>query len=757
MGLSMATDTQLITAAEWNRHLEQVRDAKMAPAGRGKSWSQAFLTGQEETWHRDGGAMLRDAYAQSSWVYCAIQAIAETVAHIPFRISRGERGGEDVVEGEAINALFEQPHPRLNRYLFWELLLTWYCLRGESFIVALDRDSHVLDCHQLGRTARAARSAGAAPIDSLMILSPDMFWHIVIGYSLEGWRFTGQPLMSPLASQIFLPDEVLFDRKPNPWLFWRGLSPLTVAMLTAESDYAAAAFAKGYMMNNADQGIIVETDQQPSDEQRQQILAAMRERKRKAGTADRPLILWGGFKVARPPLAAIDTQFIAHRKLNRQEIAAIFRVPDVLMGFTEDANRAITEGQRLNFIENTVSPYCRRLEALLQPVVSAFGSDLYGWFDLDSLPILQQARRDRVATAAQLFSMGYPSNDINRVLDLGLPKLPWGDKGYLPFSLQQVTADAPAAPAAPGAPASGPAPAPGAPDQLPPDNGKSAAALDRAMDLLRLAPHVCSIPHSAFRTPHSATGLHHAAITASEKLKRGKLGKFFLGQRSRVLSSLYKVHKAAPDVSRFTDHVSRAIDDVFNSADENAKLKSTMRPMLLADLEAGGAQLFSEIGVSDFKVRPEDALAWLAQRENKITAINDTVFSEIKATLTEGLNAGDPFDALIDRVKAIYNAYGQDTANVERIAVTETNSAMNGGRDAAMRVAGVEKKAWQTSHLENTRQTHLEAEATSQDGIPIDQPFSNGLMYPGDPNGPPSETINCRCFVYALKGEGGAS
>lgn len=31
--------------------------------------------------------------------------------------------------------------------------------------------------------------------------------------------------------------------------------------------------------------------------------------------------------------------------------------------------------------------------------------------------------------------------------------------------------------------------------------------------------------------------------------------------------------------------------------------------------------------------------------------------------------------------------------------------------------------------------------------VPYHEPFSNGLMYPGDPNGPPEETVNCTCVM----------
>src|SRR5438093_1906278 len=216
------------------------------------------------------------------------------------------------------------------------------------------------------------------------------------------------------------------------------MSPLSVAMLAAQTDFASAQFMKGLMLNNADAGVIVRSDDQLSPDQRESILASLRERKRRAGTADRPLLLWGTTEVIQPSLSSADLQFLENRKMNRQEIcAAFFRIPQSLVGFTEDANRAIAETERLNFFENPIIPLCARLEAAVDPIVKSFGPDLVGWFDTDSIPAMQQARRERVDTATKLFALGYPANAVNSALDLGLPHLPWGDKGYLSHRLQQ--------------------------------------------------------------------------------------------------------------------------------------------------------------------------------------------------------------------------------------------------------------------------------------------------------------------------------
>lgn len=37
-----------------------------------------------------------------------------------------------------------------------------------------------------------------------------------------------------------------------------------------------------------------------------------------------------------------------------------------------------------------------------------------------------------------------------------------------------------------------------------------------------------------------------------------------------------------------------------------------------------------------------------------------------------------------------------------------------------------------------------------QEPMDLDQPFANGLMYPGDPDGPAKEVVNCRCKVAGV-------
>lgn len=55
-------------------------------------------------------------------------------------------------------------------------------------------------------------------------------------------------------------------------------------------------------------------------------------------------------------------------------------------------------------------------------------------------------------------------------------------------------------------------------------------------------------------------------------------------------------------------------------------------------------------------------------------------------------------------------------------------------------------KTWLATLDGRTRHTHAALDGVSEE---TDKEFSNGCMYPGDPNGPPKEVYNCRCTLIA--------
>src|SRR5438876_11996097 len=88
------------------------------------------------------------------------------------------------------------------------------------------------------------------------------------------------------------------------------------------------------------------------------VRAALRQRKRRAGTADAPLLLWSGAEVIKPQLSSADMQFLDNRKFSRAEICAAFGVPEEIVTTTDKAKYDVMAGARASFIENRVAPMC---------------------------------------------------------------------------------------------------------------------------------------------------------------------------------------------------------------------------------------------------------------------------------------------------------------------------------------------------------------------------------------------------------------
>jgi len=190
-------------------------------------------------------------------------------------------------------------------------------------------------------------------------------------------------------------------------------------------------------------------------------------------------------------------------------------------------------------------------------------------------------------------------------------------------------------------------------------------------------------------------------------------------------------------------------------------------PVLEAVIVEQATHLNATFGMS-FDVRQLLAEDWFAEYALTFTdPITATTEEQLTAMFQEALAQGY---SIPDMEKALNTLFDQwinsgvtdpidryfavnrlPPWRLEMIARTETIRASNAGAYHLYRNWGVvAQKEWLAAVDDRTRDTHLEANGQV---VGLDEPFNVGgapLMYPGDPNGPLGEVVNCRCVVLPV-------
>lgn len=121
---------------------------------------------------------------------------------------------------------------------------------------------------------------------------------------------------------------------------------------------------------------------------------------------------------------------------------------------------------------------------------------------------------------------------------------------------------------------------------------------------------------------------------------------------------------------------------------------------------------------------------------------------QIRAAIQSGILQGKSIGKIAnDLQKRIPDMSRKSAIRAARTAMT---GAQNGGRqdsyEAAKRMGIKAKKRWIATLDGRTRDSHRRLHGEIAE---IDDKFSNGLMFPGDERGRPTETYNCRCDMVA--------
>lgn len=159
--------------------------------------------------------------------------------------------------------------------------------------------------------------------------------------------------------------------------------------------------------------------------------------------------------------------------------------------------------------------------------------------------------------------------------------------------------------------------------------------------------------------------------------------------------------------------------------------------------------------VQDFAIYDRNQLASILASEQrpftKVAYSNlqnaRTYAGRLQNELVQSVLLGESQAKVIKRVQKVTN-YGRFRA--QRIVQTERNTVQSQGRmlgiDEAVSI-GVEMDRQWIARLLRTREQHLQSHLEIQ---PHGKPFSNGAMYPGDPNTTPENRIFCFCVLKPM-------
>lgn len=131
----------------------------------------------------------------------------------------------------------------------------------------------------------------------------------------------------------------------------------------------------------------------------------------------------------------------------------------------------------------------------------------------------------------------------------------------------------------------------------------------------------------------------------------------------------------------------------------------------------------------------------------KVTYITEATKRAIKAVVADGLSNNLSTSQIAVSIEKLYADF--DIKRAYRIARTEIVGASSFGILEAAQQSGFDLlKEWVSMKDQRVRDSHNAVDGEIRE---LDQPFSNGLQYPGDPAGPAHEVVNCRCGLRLVR------
>lgn len=710
---------------------ERLGDAAIKWLKLGRVSIADFSTGKPDSPPRDPRPQL-DAYQRNVWVYAGIYSIAAAAASLPIRaVRRGDDGSVEEEIGHPFVKLLNDPNPFMTRLDLIELLVIFLENAGDGYLLLDDLADTGRPKEAKLRLKEVKELWPMAP--NLVKVAPgqkDLIDHYV--YAYQGSFADGRSVRLSRA-------EVAHFRYPNPLSMLYGQSSTLAVGGAIAGDNWAERLNNAFFKNGGLPSALLKTEKALSKEQRAEMRAEWARLYQGVQNAHKVAILEAGLDLAIPNQGGRkDMEFEAYSLNAQKRILAALGVPPVVVG-SQDAKYDNAEQQLRVFWEMTMLPKLRRIAAVLTKKLHELGEpeDIEIVFDTVGVKALQADHKVQAETAKAWRDMGVPANELIRLFGpAGLEQFEGGDVSLIPSGMMPL--DDVISGAAAGSDLS----PEGTPEDAPPD---PAAEGENPDDSAEPAQKAARKADKAMDDAH----WKRFVVTSEPGFRRlrAEIKRFFKGQRARYLAKLGEAYRAFPEVELRAPAVELIALDL---NDESRKLMKQSRSSIEAIYLKMGKQAVADIGAAiDFTVENPLARKFLDSHVFKFSfEVNKTTANRLREALQEKISSGATQSDLTEVIRTEFDF--AEKWRAARIARTESGIAGNTGIIHGMRQAGVETKRWISSRDSKVRETH---QAVDGDEVAIRDPFDVGgalMEYPGDPNGPVEEIVNCRCTLRAV-------
>ncbi len=274
---------------------------------------------------------------QMTTVFGCVRVLAESVGMLPCRLVKQTGRSIETAASHRLNYLLSvAPNGYMTSQEFWELLVACLCLRGNFYAYKVYALGQVVELLPIDPGAVTPKLNDDWTVSYKVTfkngeqrtLSQDEIWHVRL-FTLDGLH---------------------------------GLNPIAYARQAIALGLSTEEHGSRLFTNGAVTSGVLATEQALTDEAFNRLKTQFHGEHMGVANAYKPMILEMGLNWKPISLNAEDSQFLETRKMQRDEICAIFRVPPHLVASLEKATFNNVENLGLSFVNYALVPYLTRIE-----------------------------------------------------------------------------------------------------------------------------------------------------------------------------------------------------------------------------------------------------------------------------------------------------------------------------------------------------------------------------------------------------------